>query len=89
MNFKKCIVCIRGEEILISRNLQYQDTNTKPGRITDVKTLGNVIVIKVDIGFEIKATLSRREYFSLGGSNTKEIFVTIPSGSIRIFEGNV
>ena len=85
----KCIVCIRGEEINLSRNPQYEGMNTKPGRIIDVRTLGNVFVVKVDIGFEIKATLSRREYFALGGSNTHEIFVTIPLESIRIFEGNV
>ena len=86
---EQCVVCIRGEEISLSKDSQHSDMNTKPGRIINVKTLGNVFVVKVDIGFEITATLSRREYLALGGSKIKEIFVTIPRESLRIFKGHV
>ena len=35
-NSKKCVVCIRGEEVSFSFNLQDQGTNTILGRIMDV-----------------------------------------------------
>jgi ABC-type Fe3+/spermidine/putrescine transport system ATPase subunit len=84
----RCTVCIRGEEISLSSRPPNSGVNIKLGRIIDTRAVGSTIEVRIDIGFELKITLSRREYLALGRRDNDEVFVTIPTEVIRVFEGN-
>ena len=85
-NLSRCKVCVRGEEIILSGSQKKDDVNTFQGRIIGVRAVGGLFDIRVDIGFELRVTMSRREYLALRRREHDGVFVTIPMEAIRVFE---
>jgi hypothetical protein len=48
--------------------------------------MGSMIILDIDVGFPIKATLSKREYMTMRIDLSPEIWVSFAPGSVKILE---
>lgn len=58
--------------------------NTARGKVLDCDDMGSVVLLNIDIGFQIKAILPKREYGLICADQSREIWVSFPPDSVKI-----
>jgi ABC-type Fe3+/spermidine/putrescine transport system ATPase subunit len=80
-------VGIRASDLTVSlKPSPLENSNTVRGRILGCDDMGSMIILDIDVGFPIKATLSKREYMTMRIDLSPEIWVSFAPGSVKILE---
>ena len=79
-------IAIRPEDILISVDrIETSGRNSYHGKIIEVKDMGGIAKIVVDVGILISAVLTKRSFEDLMLSVDKGVYVTFKASSVHVF----
>ncbi len=86
----KVLVSVRPEDVLLVREDHILDglsaRNRLPGRVMNVESLGPVVRVTVDVGFSLRALITRPALEELRVTNGSELVAVVKAPSIHLIE---
>lgn len=78
-------VCIRPEEILLSRRpIRSSGRNLLGGRITEISDRGATVKLRVDAGREFSVTITKRSFFDMGLKLGSKVHLAFKASSVHV-----
>ncbi|MEA1909072.1 MAG: tungstate ABC transporter ATP-binding protein WtpC [Euryarchaeota archaeon] len=79
-------ISIRPEDILISKNeIETSARNSFPGEITEVKNMGTIVRVVVDVGVPIVVALTKQSYEDMGLLCGVRVWIVFKASAVHLF----
>ncbi|MEM4246179.1 MAG: ABC transporter ATP-binding protein [Candidatus Bathyarchaeia archaeon] len=77
---------VRPEDIIVStRPISGSARNTLRGRVTEVTDMGQQVQLKVDVGREFAATITKRSFKEMGLNLESEVYLIFKASQVHVF----
>ncbi len=81
----KVKVCIRPEDIILSkRPIKSSGRNMLKGKITEISDRGTIVKLKVDVGRELAAIITKRSFLDMKLKIGSEVYAAFKASSVHV-----
>jgi ABC-type Fe3+/spermidine/putrescine transport system ATPase subunit len=82
---RECIIGLRPEDVSLSMiSVSSSDMNVFQGIVADCVDLGPIVSISVDVGFKVKATISKGSFLDFNLDRGREVWLSFRFESVKI-----